>query len=269
VSFNVRKTVSLFSFALTAFEVASIKPAALDSSNKFGRHSGGPGTSDPELYVCRRCSLHGMIVLFYGLAPYEFSAPDWMDSELFDVSAKVPPETTKKDFQGMQQNLLVGRFKLAFHHEKRELQSFELVLLKGGPRLQETNEPAEVETVAPRRPARLDGEGFPILPPGRSWAMRTSPDNRVSERFASETMGEFAKKLRFVFQPAVPVFDETGLIGSYDFRLHWVFSWASPEQGGPSIFEALEKQLGLRLRPTKRPVDIFVIDHIERAASEN
>jgi uncharacterized protein (TIGR03435 family) len=82
-------------------------------------------------------------------------------------------------------------------------------------------------------------------------------------------MGEFAKKLRFVFQPAVPVFDETGLTGSYDFRLHWVFSRASPEQGGPSIFEALEKQLGLRLRPSKRPVDIFVIDHIEKAPSEN
>jgi len=192
-----------------------------------------------------------------------------MDSELFDVSAKVPPGTNKEEFRVMQQNLLVDRFRLAFHREKREMQAFDLIVAKGGPKLQETTAPAELPAPPPKRPLRLDGDGFPILPPGREWAMRSSQEGRVSERFASETMGEFAMMIRFLFQPAVPVFDETGLNGSYDFTLHWVFIWAPVESGGPSISEAIEKQIGLKLQPKKRAVDVFVIDHIDKAPSEN
>ena len=74
----------------------------------------------------------------YDLKDYQFSGPGWADSTRFNISAKIAQGTTKEQFQEMQQNLLADRFKFAFHREKKEMPKYELVVLKGGPKLKES-----------------------------------------------------------------------------------------------------------------------------------
>src|SRR5258706_15278617 len=124
--------------ALT-FEVASIKPAAPPEMGMMRVGSrGGPGTGDPTRFTASNFSLSNLITTAYDLRPYQLTAPSWVNSERFDVVAKVPEGATKEQFRAMLQNLLVERFKLVIHRETKELPVFELVVGKGGPKFKES-----------------------------------------------------------------------------------------------------------------------------------
>jgi uncharacterized protein (TIGR03435 family) len=173
----------------------------------------------------------------------------------------------------MLQNLLAERFKLTFHREKKEVQAYDLVVAKNGPKLKEspTTQPSSDDD--PEKPvsastANRDENGFPILPPGRQPMMMAIKGGYAVQRFGDESMENFAEAL--AGQLRHPVSDATGLKGKYDFTLNWIMGGAlSPENTGPTLFTALQQQLGLRLESKKGTVDVLVVDHIEKSPTEN
>ena len=121
------------------FEVASVKISVPPSSGRMAVFSsGGPGTKDPSRYRCENCALSGLMLDAFPLEEYQISEPEWMQSARFTISAKVPEGATKEQFRLMMQNLLIDRFQLKFHYEKKETQSYELVVLKNGPKMKES-----------------------------------------------------------------------------------------------------------------------------------
>ena len=248
------------------FEVASIKPSAPGATN--GRMSGGPGTQDPGLFTCENITLRALVITAFNLLTYRFSGPDWMQSVRFNVSANIPDGTTKEQFRLMLQNLFVERFKLAFHWEKKEIQTYDLVVAKSGHKMKES--PLDAETPAPQFDSspKGDTEGFPVLPPGRQ-SVLAELGSHIAMRRADETMDRLAVYLSA--QLHTPVSNATGLTGKYDFALHWVAEGSTPptDDTGPNLFRAVQEQLGLRLESRKGTVDILVVDHAEKTPTEN
>jgi len=259
-----------------SFEVAAVKTAVMpDFARGFwvGRISGGPGTADPGRYSCEKCDLYNLVLMAYDLKGYQLTAPEWMRSAGFDITAKVPPVATRDQFRLMLQGLLAERFKLAVHHEQKEMPASELTLTKGGPRLKASTESPAAESpsaaVAPQ--LTFDKEGFPILPPGQHFAM-IMENGRARVRVAGMSMKDFA--IQLAGQTSRPVIDATGLTGTWDFTLSWMAQTLRAnavdlETSGPTLEAALQQQLGLRLESKKGSVDIVVIDHCERAPTEN
>jgi uncharacterized protein (TIGR03435 family) len=222
------------------FEVASIKPAPPpDPRGMTMRVDGGPGTHDPGVFLCENCSLSMLVINCYDLSFHEFSGPDWMESERFTVSAKVPEGTTKEQFRLMKQNLLVERFQLKFHYVKKEMSSYELVVAKNGPKLKRA------------------AEGASKMYAGSQWNLH----------FDSAPMARLASQLSA--QMKVPVTDATGLAGNFEIDLHWAREPESGDATGPTLFDALQDQLGLRMEKKKGTVDVLTVDHIEKTPTEN
>jgi uncharacterized protein (TIGR03435 family) len=225
-----------------AFEVVSVK---LSKAGCDGMMVSSP----PGRFTARCTTLLGLLYNAYPIKPNVPipGLPGWANSERFDVDAKADDETAvamrnlpgdeeEKQAQTMLQAALADRFKLRVHNESREGPIYELVVAKGGFKLKEA--PAS--------------EHFR----GSSWGhdhiqLRTGPIGRLV--FAlSDSLGR-------------TVVDKTGLSGNYDIDLKWT---PDDQQGtpdaGPTLFTALEEQLGLKLVPAKGPVDTFVVDHVER-----
>jgi uncharacterized protein (TIGR03435 family) len=153
----------------------------------------------------------------------------------FNIEAKAedPARTTEAELLAMFQNLLVERFRLKYHRETVEKSGFALVVAKKGPKLVESSA-GSTEVVAA----------------GRGGANR--PGNLTLRRY---TMARLAGLLSGI-APGTVV-DRTGLTGVYDFKLSW------DERAGPSLFSALQDQLGLRLEAQKVPISYFVVDSAE------
>jgi uncharacterized protein (TIGR03435 family) len=254
---------------LPAFEfvVASIKPSSPDAPDGFMTNPGRGRVSDT--FSARNLSLMNLVKAAYGI-PFGTTdsritgAPKWLDSEKFDVEAKIdgatvdalnkltPDQRTLAQRQ-MLQALLADRCKMMIHREMKDLPIFSLVITKNGPKLQEAN-PDEVTSIGTSR----DGASELITGKARSIADLA--------RWLSVSLG-------------CPVLDKTGLTGKYDFKLEWTpdvsqaptnnATTGQPppttlDSGGPSLFTAIQEQLGLKLESGKGPVEIIVIDHIER-----
>jgi len=253
------------------FEVASVKHGPPGDYSAGG--SGGPGTRDPTRYSVENYPMSSLLEIAYGISSYQLSGPGWLDEERFTVTAKLPAGTTSEQLGLMLRNLLIERFKLAAHFEKKEVAGYQLVVAKGGPKLAASpGDPSQNDDPAkPPAPFKitLDKEGYPELPPGRHYSMAVHL-SRARWRFADESMEHFARILGD--QIHQPIVNATGLTGKYDFVVSWSFAAVDPNpraDSGPSIFEAIQAQLGLRLESRKTPVDTLVIDHIERTPSEN
>jgi uncharacterized protein (TIGR03435 family) len=265
--------MSVAAYAQTPqFEVASIKPSLPGNGRMRTGSRGGPGTDDPSLFTCENCGLAALIVQAYDLKRYQFSGPDWTESARFNISAKIPEGATKKQFQAMLQNLLADRFKLKSHREKKEMQTYDLVVGKNGPKLKESVGPQSPDdTLPPPKSAgpQTDESGFAILPPGRVPMAIFTANGHATRRWIEQTMEQLAGRLSN--QLSRPVFDATGLKGKYDFTLRWVTEGftLSDDDSGPTIFQALQEQLGLKLESKKSMVDTLVVDHVEKTPTEN
>ncbi len=174
----------------------------------------------------------------------------------------------------MLRDLLVERFSLAARLESRETPIYALVVSKGGSRLKES--PTDANQ------SRFPPEGFPRVPPGSNdiaiWATAEGNLRVTAQR---KTMGEFADSLSYWAHRDVR--DETGIKGSFDFTLEYRpddMRPVSPVPGvneaapvdpaaGPTLFEALQKQMGLRLESRKGPVYFLVIEHVDRTPTGN
>jgi len=173
----------------------------------------------------------------------QIAGPDWINQKMvrFEVTGKAAPETPSDQLMLMLQTLLKERFRIAMHTEQRDMTHYELTIGKNGPKLKES-------TVAPAEAfgtARLDG----------------IKSNRM-------TINKLAALLSRMTR--MPVLDKTGLTGFYQFDLRFADERQPVEnQVGPSVFSAVQEQLGLKLESRKSPVDVLVIDHAEKVPLEN
>ncbi len=232
---------------LPSFEVASIKLNKSDSHHSdWSDHKGRFTGTNITLEECIRQA--------YGVRSYQISGPGWLKSERYDIEAKPGGPARPEQVQLMLQSLLTDRFKLTLHREERALPVYELVVAKNGLKLQ------AVETE----------------PHHSNSTSNSSPGHLYAQHMS---VAQFAEVLSR--QTDRPVIDQTGLKGTYDFKLEWTPDDKQsnrPEQAdeavtkasdAPSIFTAVEEQLGLKLEPRKAPAEILVIDHIEKAPTEN
>jgi uncharacterized protein (TIGR03435 family) len=267
------------------FEVASVKPSpplagALPAP--IGCR-GGPGTKDPELFTCHTY-LALLIKLAYGVDSLLLSAPDWAwrGSTTFDISARIPAGATKDDLNVMLQNLLADRLKLAVHREPRETQYYDLVVAKNGPKFKEAAPPAAKKDDDAKRPPaftppKMGDDGYPVL----GSALQMGMNGRWRLHFPQTTLDFFASQLEAHLVKLV--IDATGLTGNYDIALYWdagatgALGAGAPggaqtpvaSDPGPTLIQAVQDQLGLRLEPKKGMVEFLVVDHAEKIPSEN
>jgi uncharacterized protein (TIGR03435 family) len=266
-----------------SFEVILIKPTTppLDGGRRGNFVRGGPGSADPGRVVGENQSLGLILLRAFRIAEYQLSGPSWLYSERYDFVAKAPVGATRDQIPMMLRQMLTDRFKLVAHQENREISTFELVIAKGGPKLSvsERDPPALSEPSANaaqdlRGSPRVDPEGFPVPPPGHRETMTLMTGGRphmIAFRWSMSHIIEFLSS-----QIERPVADATGLKGEYDFKLTWSnnngpggVSINPSEKDGPTLFDAVQSQLGLKLLQKKGNVDVLVIDHIEKTPTPN
>jgi uncharacterized protein (TIGR03435 family) len=185
-------------------------------------------------------------------------APEWANSDAFDIQARADRAPTPEEMRRMVQSLLGDRFQLKAHLEKRELPVYELVLANGGPRLN----PADLQS-----PGRQQLVGMPS--PSGSMTLKIR-NTQTSLANLSNTLQSYAGR---------PIIDRTGLAGMFDISLQFALETLSAataaagspspaDPSGPSLFTAIQDQLGLKLEAAKGPVEVLVIDSVQKP-SEN
>jgi uncharacterized protein (TIGR03435 family) len=233
-----------------AFEVASIRPNASASGNSSTHWSKGQISME-------NVSLKQCIEVAFDVKDYSLSGPSWLDNVRFDLLAKPPsgsppgrsPGFLPPDFQAMLQTPLADRFKLAVHRETKVLSAYALLVDKRGPKIQ----PVEAGPSG-----TSSGRG---LLTGKSVSMA---------RFADILSANLDR----------PVKDMTDLQGVFNIKLTWTPDEPPAELGerrttldnpaaAPSLFAAVQEQLGLRIEARKLPVEVLVVDHAEKVPADN
>jgi uncharacterized protein (TIGR03435 family) len=247
--------------AIPKFDVVTVKPSDPDRQGKGftirGRH-----------VMTFNTNVNDLITFAYGLhAKQIVGAPDWFGTEKFDIDGvpDVEGRPNSKQLKLIIQSALTDRFKLTFHHEKKELSVYALELAKGGPKLTQTiHQPSD--------PVNFLYRNLGVL-------MVT---NATMKDFCDGMQGSAMDK---------PVVDHTGLTARYDFTLNWTPDDSQFVQMGvprrpppptgsttattpaedpnapPSLSTAMQEQLGLKFEVTKAPADVFVIDHVEKPSA--
>ncbi|SPE33203.1 conserved exported hypothetical protein [Candidatus Sulfopaludibacter sp. SbA6] len=247
-----------------AFDVASIKLSPPDAGSTGSR--GGPGTKTPGVWTCQNMSLYNIVWIAFNLRSQQLIAPDWMNEPRFDITAKIPEGATREQFYLMFQNMLAERFSLKVHHDRKEVQGYELTVAKNGPKFKESSpEPPKNASPPVPQPPSLGPDGFPVAIPGISGVSITR--NRARGQWLRAKMERLVRDLDF--HVGKPVVDATGLKGTYDLSLYWVPDSMRPDAGEPTIFGALQNQLGLKLESKKVMIPVVVVDHAEKVPTEN
>jgi uncharacterized protein (TIGR03435 family) len=256
--------VLVFQDAKPQFEVASVKPSAPDAR--------GAGISAPNgRLTISNMPVNEMIVFAWRIQPYQISGgPAWMGSERYDVTAKAESTPKQGELPLMLQALLADRFQLATHFETKDFPIYALVLArkdgKLGPNLTEAKE-GSCTTPDPTQPRRPPGPGVTYcgqqVMGQKALTARSVPVGRIVPTLA-RMLGR-------------TIIDKTGLTGNYDISLEWtpdesqmaMLQQDAPrpppsDTPGPSIFTALQEQLGLKLESQKGPVQVLVVDRVEK-----
>lgn len=254
-----------------AFEAISIRSAAMKAEEGKGRGGGigasrgGPGTSDPERYHGNSVSITQLLLQAFDIQPYQLSAPDWASTTRFDVDAKVPAGASKVQFNLMLQKLLESRFSLKAHHKDKDFPAYNLVVVRRGPRLKEAAVAGAPGAVQPPRNAPC--------PAGRTPGM-TSPGTLIPCRYdgylgRAVPLNVLVQMLQNELDGPV-VLDKTGLTGNYDLFLGFAKSGRDSEADPlPSIFTAVQEDLGLKLESAVTLVDMLIVDHVDKVPSSN
>lgn len=270
--------------AMEKFEVASVKPAGPPALGQGTEAHGGPGTSDPGQISYTRMFLSQVFRIAFGMSwEFELSGPSWLYTERYTISAKIPPGTTQEQFRLMLQDLLIQRLGLRFHLGQKIVPAYDLVVVSGGPKFKESAPQTSSSAPGPPQPRAVvvDRDGFPVLPDGVNY--QDSFRNGRNHFSARLTAAQLAGRLER--ETGRPVRDRTGLEGTYDLKLDYSVDglggqrWVARAQqgrdpdatddGGPTLFNALQRQLGLKLEDRKEPFDVIVIDHLEKVPTEN
>jgi uncharacterized protein (TIGR03435 family) len=256
---------------LPEFEVASVKPAKVEG----GRYTmkGGPGTSDPDRITYTNIMLRAILLSAYDVKTYQISAPQWIDTLRFDITAKLPGGATKEQFHAMLRNLLESRFKMTLHRESKELPVYALLVAKNGPKIKPTTEdgtaPIELGDAQLATIQRAEGrDGFPVVSMPVPGLIIETKNGTARITAKAVPLSKFADILSS--QVGRPVLDTTGLAGNYSFLVYFTPEGASSgDSPEPGIFGAVQEQLGLRLEARKAAVELLVIDHAEKVPTGN
>jgi uncharacterized protein (TIGR03435 family) len=251
----------VFQLATQSFEVASIKQnRSGDSRASFGGQPGG------RLVVVNN-TLRNIVRNTWNLQNYQIvGGPDWFDTDRWDITAKAPDGTVTEPRQmlPLMRTLLADRFKLVVHNETRQLPVYALILArpdgKLGPQLRKSDLDCAAIAAAVAR-----GEPAPPRSQDRPFCgTRTGPGSVMTSGVA---LPDFARNLsnatgRFVV-------DKTGLTGVFDLELKFTPdplgpTTADPATDVPSLFAAIQEQLGLKLEAQRSPVEVLVIDSARR-----
>jgi uncharacterized protein (TIGR03435 family) len=226
-----------------AFEVASVKPVPPPFPP-----GGGPWIVTHGRFRAEIAQIRALIGWAYNvLVPQVQGGPDWIDRELYYVDARAEnPEAGPEQVRKMLQTLLTDRFKLAVHRETRQVQVYTLVVGKNGSKLQDAK----------------DGQ--------KNYIKWTGPGAVTFTE--NQTLLGLINVLSGVLN--APVTDKTNLRGSYNFSLEFIDPRLpqladddprpNPFKGRPDLFTAVQEQLGLQLQAARGPVEVLVIDNIER-----
>ncbi len=287
--------------AKVEFEAASIRVNPPRTGFRFttDQGTGGPGSSNPGMFRCSSCTLATLIAKALDLQGYQFPGKASLGDNTFEVMARIPAGATPDDFREMLGNLLKDRFGLEFHFKEKTVRGYHLVVSKSGPKLKESM--GEVPSPAPEAGGQHGaGQGQNHAHTGL-----VAFGGTASFRGDHQTIDALVRIL--ADQLSVPVDDRTGLAGKYDIALNWSGTgvnngahgagggggdhgpggWngdhggggggaaaggaARPVDGsGPTLFDALQSQLGLRLVPSEQTVArILVVDHVEPLPTSN
>jgi len=259
------------------FEVASVK------RNTSGDSRAPMRTQPGGRFVATNVLLKFLIAAAFGMPdpPSLIDArilggPEWIGSERYDINAKAniefrpSPDGPARELLLMIRSLLEERFKLKAHRETRELPIYELVLARAdrrlGPEMRKPAADCDAAIAAGIPPPRQPGEPPPC-------GLMGGPARTIA---GGATMAQLAANLSVRLERLVV--DKTGLTGRFAFNLAWTpdrMPTAEPPAGvlpvdpnGPSLFTALQEQLGLKLEPARGPVDVLVIDRVEHPAAD-
>ena len=232
-----------------AFEVESIK-------RNTSANEAASLTINAGRLTIRNGPLRAIIRSAFDLQAFQVvGGPDWIDTDRWDVSAKAEAGAERQPMGPMVQSLLANRFKLVAHKETRDLPVYALVFARQdhafGPKLHVSSTDCQKEVSAVI--ARTGRPPSPDAPPlcgirSRSGHIELNA-TRISPNFV-RTLAPITGR---------SVVDKTRLTGVYDGELMW-----NDSEEGPSLFTAIQEQLGLKLESTKGPVDVLVIDHVEK-----
>lgn len=194
-----------------------------------------------------------------------FGLPDWAGSDRFNITAKAKGDAPMDQMFGpMLQALLEDRFRLKVHRETRELPVYTMTVAKGGLKIRASKAGSCV-------PVDLNHSDQPS--PNWCGRMTGRPSSqRIVDDAYGMSMAEIGSKF-LANRLDRPVIDETGIAGMFDAHLEFSRSDlsrpdADPDSGAPSIFTAVQEQLGLKLSPGRGPVEVLVIDHVERPSAD-
>jgi uncharacterized protein (TIGR03435 family) len=265
------------------FDVTSVKQNKSGDPTSKAVFPLGPGTvysSNGGHFSATNYSLYTYILFAYKIMGNEEQAfrsqmPDWVLTDRFDIQARTdgdPAKDTKDQMRLMMRALLADRFKLALHTETHQAPVFALVPLKAGksgPKFQ-AHPDGSCATDPPPPPTQIAGE-FPALC-GGLLAMPESAPGLYRFGARNVTMPFLANQLAGMGTLDRPVLDRTGFEGTFDFALEWApetgpqppGAGLQPDLPGPTFLEAVKEQLGLKLESQKGPVDVLILDHVER-----
>jgi len=241
------------------YDVATIKPA---NPNAQG---GGGGMRPNGSFYTKNQSLKNIVCGAYDVMLFQcVGGPAWFESDQYDIEAK-PDSATQEQlqtlgmkqrvqvYQRMKQALFADRLKLKVHYETREMPIFALVVAKGGLKMHESKEGDTYANGLKGSDGKAFGRGAFMVGNGKMTAQGMSMDALA---------GQLAATTSHI------VNNKTGLTGVYEFTLKYSDDVAaSSDSTVPSIFTALEEQLGLKLESSKGPVQVLVIDHVERPSA--
>jgi uncharacterized protein (TIGR03435 family) len=228
--------VSAGAFGQT-FEVASIKPARPSTDGRL--HTRFSVDSARLLYA--NVSLRDIMKQAFHVQDQQVTGPEWIATDRFDITAKMPAAVGRDRVPQMLQALLAERFGLLVHRQTKNMSRYSLAAEKNGSRLRKTESASGITTNIGRGCNRWSGQA---------------------------TMTQLTDSL--AQQLGAPVADNTGLDGAFQIALDWASdSGNDGDSCGPSLMTSLQEQLGLKLSAEKGPVEILVIDHIDRTPTEN
>jgi uncharacterized protein (TIGR03435 family) len=280
-------------FDVASVHVSDAKPPR-SPMPAAGEIVGGPGTGEPTRITYRWMLMRRLLMEAFGVPLDQISGSDWVMGQdaRFDIVANVPEGTKKEQIQEMLLNLLQDRFHFTYHRERKDFDVWTLTVAKGGSKLKDAAaaDGPPPEPPAPGTPvqrATLDRDGFPQLPPGRTNAQGVTSNGLSRTTFRMATPQTLLGMLQFSLGGRSE--DRTGLTGKYDFTLEYSPvglpgplagrlaaappgpgpAAAASDPGGPDLFTALEKQLGLKLEKSKTQLDVIVVDHMDRTPTEN
>jgi uncharacterized protein (TIGR03435 family) len=261
------------------FEVASVKKSAPGAAGQvnIGVHIDGAMVRYSSL------PMRSYIRMAYRVSDYQVLGPDWLATENFDIAAKLPEGATRAQIPEMIQSLLAERFKLVLHSDKKEFAVYALVVAKNGPKLKEPAPDSSAEA-SPGANTAVDvnvtaGRGGGVIDMGHGSSIGYGRDRLEAKKVTLSALAFAVERLL-----DRPVVDMTGISGTYDFSLE--YSWdelrslvrtssggatelpANPDAPGNSIFTSVAA-FGLKLEPRKAPIEVLVVDRIERTPTEN